>query len=220
MSMTVWFYDENSMRRCLRRQVDSAKTAIAQDSRQLRKNPFGLVTGVVTKSAFWLALVAGGLAPCQPAHALTMAECNAKYNAAQSAGTLNGRTWHVFRQTECGPGSKPAVEQPKPIDALKDELKQKGYSEENIQRAFMILHVGPAAAQCVDAGYEDPSLLDAIKSYVAKTGLTMTNDQVARYYQIDQAPAFEIMAYKGLSDDRRYDFCMAKRRDFAALGLL
>ncbi|RWD31638.1 MAG: hypothetical protein EOS22_04240 [Mesorhizobium sp.] len=194
--------------------------AIAEDSRHLRTNPFGHVTGVVAKSAFWLALVAGGLAPCQPAHALTMAECSAKYNAAQSAGTLNGRTWHVFRQTECGPGSKPAVEQAKPIDALKDELKQKGSSEQNIQQAFMILHVGLAATQCVDAGYEDPGLLEAIKSFFAKTGVTMTNDQVARYYQIDRAPPFEMMAFKGLSDDQRYDFCMAKRRDFAALGLL
>ncbi|WP_245307604.1 hypothetical protein [Mesorhizobium sp. AA23] len=220
--MTVWFYDENSTRRGLSRRVDLAQIAITEDSRHLRTNGFGHATGMDTRSAFWFALLVGlaALAPCQPANALTMAECSAKYNAAKSAGTLNGRTWTVFREAECGPGSKPAVAQAQPIDTLREELKQKGYSKQNIQLAFLILHVGLAAKQCVDAGYEDQGLIDAIKSLAAKTGVTMTNDQIARYYQIDKAPAFEMMAFKGLSDDLRYDFCMAKRRDFAALGLL
>ena len=34
--------------------------------------------------------------------ALTMQECSAKYKAAKSAGTLNGKTWNQFRQEECG----------------------------------------------------------------------------------------------------------------------
>jgi hypothetical protein len=36
------------------------------------------------------------------AGALTMQECSAKYKAAQSAGTLNGKTWNQFRKDECG----------------------------------------------------------------------------------------------------------------------
>ena len=36
------------------------------------------------------------------ARALTMQECSAKYKAAQSAGTLNGKTWNQFRKDECG----------------------------------------------------------------------------------------------------------------------
>jgi hypothetical protein len=35
--------------------------------------------------------------------ALTMQECSAKYKAAQSAGTLAGKTWNQFRKDECGP---------------------------------------------------------------------------------------------------------------------
>ncbi len=36
------------------------------------------------------------------AHALTMAECSAKYKAAKSAGTLNGMKWNDFRKSQCG----------------------------------------------------------------------------------------------------------------------
>jgi hypothetical protein len=35
--------------------------------------------------------------------ALTLKECSAKYKAAQSAGTLQGKTWNQFRKDECGP---------------------------------------------------------------------------------------------------------------------
>jgi|HubBroStandDraft_1064217.scaffolds.fasta_scaffold893166_1 hypothetical protein len=37
-----------------------------------------------------------------PAHALTMAECSAKYKAAKDAGTLNGTKWNDFRKEQCG----------------------------------------------------------------------------------------------------------------------
>lgn len=37
-----------------------------------------------------------------PAQALTAQECSAKYQAAKSAGTLNGQKWNDFRKAECG----------------------------------------------------------------------------------------------------------------------
>jgi hypothetical protein len=37
-----------------------------------------------------------------PAQALTMKECSAKYQAAKSAGTLDGQKWSDFRKTQCG----------------------------------------------------------------------------------------------------------------------
>ncbi len=37
-----------------------------------------------------------------PAQALTAQECSAKYQAAKTAGTLNGRKWNDFRKAECG----------------------------------------------------------------------------------------------------------------------
>jgi hypothetical protein len=50
------------------------------------------------------AFVISGLAllASQPASALTSAECSAKYQAAKTAGTLNGQKWNDFRKAECG----------------------------------------------------------------------------------------------------------------------
>jgi hypothetical protein len=36
------------------------------------------------------------------AHALSMAECSAKYKAAKDAGSLNGQKWNDFRKSQCG----------------------------------------------------------------------------------------------------------------------
>ena len=36
------------------------------------------------------------------AHALTMAECSAKYKAAKADNTLNGMKWNDFRKAQCG----------------------------------------------------------------------------------------------------------------------
>jgi hypothetical protein len=48
------------------------------------------------------------------AHALTMAECSAKYKAAKDGGTLNGMKWNDFRKAQCGsdaaaPAAAPAA---------------------------------------------------------------------------------------------------------------
>jgi hypothetical protein len=37
-----------------------------------------------------------------PAQALTTQECSAKYQAAKTAGTLNGQKWNDFRKANCG----------------------------------------------------------------------------------------------------------------------
>jgi hypothetical protein len=52
-----------------------------------------------------------------PAQALTQQECSAKYQAAKSAGTLNGQKWNDFRKAECGtaaaaPEAAPAAAPP------------------------------------------------------------------------------------------------------------
>ena len=48
------------------------------------------------------------LAASAPAQALTTQECSAKYQAAKSAGTLNGQKWNEFRKAECGAGATAA----------------------------------------------------------------------------------------------------------------
>jgi hypothetical protein len=52
-----------------------------------------------------------------PAHALTSKECSAKYQAAKTAGTLNGMKWNDFRKAQCGADAAPppaAAEKPTP----------------------------------------------------------------------------------------------------------
>ena len=57
-------------------------------------------------------------AAVSPAQALTTQECSAKYQAAKSAGTLNGQKWNDFRKAQCGadataaPAAAPAAAEP------------------------------------------------------------------------------------------------------------
>ena len=56
----------------------------------------------------------------QPAQALTMKECSAKYQAAKSAGTLSGQNWRDFRKAQCGAdatAAAPATGAPAPTPA-------------------------------------------------------------------------------------------------------
>lgn len=43
------------------------------------------------------------------AQALTLKECSAKFQAARTAGTLNGMTWNTFRREQCGAEAAPAA---------------------------------------------------------------------------------------------------------------
>jgi hypothetical protein len=60
------------------------------------------------------------LAAAPSAQALTARECSAKYQAAKTAGTLNGQKWNDFRKAECGadavatPAAAPAAAAPAP----------------------------------------------------------------------------------------------------------
>ena len=60
------------------------------------------------------AAVAGfaAFAATAPAQALTTQECSAKYQAAKSAGTLNGQKWNDFRKAQCGADATPAAAAP------------------------------------------------------------------------------------------------------------
>ncbi len=56
------------------------------------------------------AAVAGfaAFAATAPAQALTTQECSAKYQAAKTAGTLNGQKWNDFRKAQGGADATPA----------------------------------------------------------------------------------------------------------------
>jgi len=79
-------------------------------------------TTLLIASGIVLAALANAAAP-SPAHALTMAECSAKYKAAKADGTLNGMKWNDFRKAQCGseasaaPAAAPAAAAPAPAAA-------------------------------------------------------------------------------------------------------
>jgi hypothetical protein len=58
-----------------------------------------------------------------PARALTAQECSAKYQAAKTAGTLNGQKWNDFRKAQCSadaaaaPAATPAAAPAAPKEA-------------------------------------------------------------------------------------------------------
>ena len=56
------------------------------------------------------ALAAFAVAGASPSFALSTKECSVKYQAAKSAGTLNGQNWAEFRKKECS-GSESATEE-------------------------------------------------------------------------------------------------------------
>jgi len=72
-------------------------------------------------------LLAGPMAPAQ---ALTTQECSAKYQAAKTAGTLNGQKWNDFRKAECGaaaaatPAATPAAAPVAPKEAAAKPKKE------------------------------------------------------------------------------------------------
>jgi hypothetical protein len=55
------------------------------------------------------ALGAIAIVTAGPSSALTSKECSTKYQAAKTAGTLNGKSWNEFRKTECA-GTEAATE--------------------------------------------------------------------------------------------------------------
>src|SRR6266480_2945989 len=85
------------------------------------------------------------LAATSPALALTAQECSAKYQAAKTAGTLNGQKWKDFRKAECGadataaPAAMPAAAPAAPAAPKAVEAKPKK-------------EAAPAAAPAVPAG--------------------------------------------------------------------
>jgi hypothetical protein len=73
------------------------------------------------KAKLLCAVAASGFAAfvaTAPAQALTSQECSAKYQAAKTAGTLNGEKWNDFRKAQCSaeatPMAAPAAAPPPP----------------------------------------------------------------------------------------------------------
>src|SRR4029078_13248517 len=64
-----------------------------------------MIKRILVPAATLGALAAPPALPASPGFALSAKECSVKYNAAKSAGTLNGLNWNEFRKQECGSGA-------------------------------------------------------------------------------------------------------------------
>jgi hypothetical protein len=78
------------------------------------------------KAKLLCAVAASGFAAfvaTAPAQALTTQECSSKYQAAKTAGTLNGQKWNDFRKAQCSadatPMAAPAAAPPPPMAQAK-----------------------------------------------------------------------------------------------------
>ena len=76
-----------------------------------------------------------------PAQALTAQECSAKYQAAKTAGTLNGQKWNDFRKAQCGADAAAAPAAAPAAPAAPKEAEAKPKKE-----------AAPAAAPAAPAG--------------------------------------------------------------------
>ena len=83
------------------------------------------------------------LAAASSAQALTTQECSAKYQAAKTAGTLNGQKWNDFRKAECGsdaaaaPAAAPAPAAMPASPAVFPSAADPKYSKESAGKARM-----------------------------------------------------------------------------------
>ncbi|MES5488633.1 hypothetical protein QMZ05_38325 [Bradyrhizobium sp. INPA03-11B] len=91
-----------------------------------------------------------------PAQALTAQECSAKYQAAKTAGTLNGQKWNDFRKAQCGADASPAAAPaaPPPAAAAPAPAAPKEAKREAAPAAAPAAPAGPAVfPNAVDPKY-------------------------------------------------------------------
>ena len=71
-----------------------------------------MIKRILVPAATLGAIAAIAVLGASPSFALTAKECSVKYNAAKSAGTLNGMSWNEYRKQECGSGAAAADDKP------------------------------------------------------------------------------------------------------------
>jgi hypothetical protein len=71
-----------------------------------------MIKRILVPAATLGAFAAIAVVGASPGFALSAKECSVKYNAAKSAGTLNGMTWNDYRKQECGSGAAAAADKP------------------------------------------------------------------------------------------------------------
>jgi hypothetical protein len=100
------------------------------------------------------------VAASAPAQALSTQECSAKYQAAKTAGTLNGQKWNDFRKAQCAADATPAAAPaaPPPAAAAPAPAAPKEAKKEAAPAAAPAAPSGPAVfPNAVNAKYSSES---------------------------------------------------------------
>jgi hypothetical protein len=101
---------------------------------------------MTSRIAFYALAFAGfAVTSASPGFALSTKECSTKYQAAKSAGTLNGQSWNDFRKSECaGPDASVPEEKSEKVETTKaasgavfPKSVDAKYSKESAGRARM-----------------------------------------------------------------------------------
>jgi hypothetical protein len=79
-----------------------------------------------------------------PAQALSTQECSAKYQAAKTAGTLNGQKWNDFRKAQCAADASPMAAPAAPPMAAPAAPKQAEAKPTAAPAAAPAMPSGPA----------------------------------------------------------------------------
>jgi hypothetical protein len=129
----------------------TAGAAAAQSERLMLVGKMPMINQTIRNGVGALVLATGAMfVAASPAQGATMQECSARYEAAQTAGTLNGMTWNDFREAECdadvaqtaapAAAAKPAVALAAPVaagDAMFPPAVSSKYATETPARARM-----------------------------------------------------------------------------------
>jgi hypothetical protein len=113
---------------------------------------------------------AGAATGANPSKGLTTAQCSAKYQAAKTAGTLNGMKWNDFRKAQCGPGATAAAAQPTGNQATGNQATGKS---PNTAAASPKAAASPSA----NAGGKGLSMADCSAKYQAAKSAGTLNGQ-------------------------------------------
>jgi hypothetical protein len=113
----------------------------------------------IPSKLFCAAALAGfAFTAASPAQALTAQECSAKYQAAKTAGTLNGQKWNDFRKAQCGADATPAPTAAAPAPAAPKEAAKDTKKDTKKEAAAPAAPAGPAVfPNAVDPKYSKES---------------------------------------------------------------
>jgi hypothetical protein len=129
-----------------------------------RAEDLPMTSRAILLMSFASLAVVGSMALSSPASALTMKECSTKYQAAKTAGTLNGQTWNDFRASQCAADASATTTAPTTTAPAKTTTKTTAAAKANTDEpdaANPPAKEPPKATTAAPAGVTFPKAIDS-----------------------------------------------------------